>query len=257
MAATAAGARLTEAHRAEQAQVQDGFLAEFLAIWTLLNQDDPEQSGDAWVRAVMSLMRQFRRRSVELADEYYRAFRLAELSSDDHWDPPAALDDVAELDAAAKRSLELMGPLNVANRRRRLQPADRISANVLVQASGSAARHVANGGRAVVLRDVAQDEKALGWARVTRDNPCAFCAMLASRGPVYKTRQQAGFQPHDHCRCYPEPVFTRDAPWPGRGREFQELWYSATSGYSGRDAINAFRRAHERGLREVRRADAA
>lgn len=30
------------------------------------------------------------------------------------------------------------------------------------------------------------------WRRVTDGNPCAFCAMLAGRGPVYLTRESAG-----------------------------------------------------------------
>ena len=30
------------------------------------------------------------------------------------------------------------------------------------------------------------------WRRVTDGNPCAFCAMLAARGPVYLTRESAG-----------------------------------------------------------------
>lgn len=49
-------------------------------------------------------------------------------------------------------------------------------------------------------RETAKTGPVLGYARVLAGEVnCAFCAMLASRGAVYKTEQTAGFEAHDNC----------------------------------------------------------
>ena len=160
--------------------------------------------------------------------------------------------DWTEFDKAVETSLLVTGPSEVKRRAAKHEPEEMAMRSALVTASGSAVRHVLNGGRETLLTLVEADETALGWARVTDGDPCAFCAMLASRGPVYKSAATAGFKPHDNCACVPEAVFARTADWPGDAREYQKLWYSATRGYSGKDAVNAFRRAYERQQRESR-----
>lgn len=60
--------------------------------------------------------------------------------------------------------------------------------------------------------------KAFAWARVVhpgKHGPCGFCAMLAGRGPVYKTQGTAAFAYHYNDRCTVVPVFTSRA-WPGK-----------------------------------------
>jgi hypothetical protein len=42
-------------------------------------------------------------------------------------------------------------------------------------------------------------------------------------------------------------VYSDQTEWPGRGKEFQQLWNDHIQGrYSGKDAINAYRRLIER-----------
>lgn len=60
--------------------------------------------------------------------------------------------------------------------------------------------------------------KAFAWARVVhpgKHGPCGFCAMLAGRGPVYKTQGTAAFAYHYGDRCTVVPVFT-SRTWPGK-----------------------------------------
>jgi hypothetical protein len=118
------------------------------------------------------------------------------------------------------------------------------------QAESIAAEHVMADGRETVEDAVKNDGAALGWARVpSGDETCAFCTMLVSRGPVYKTRKTAslgretGEPYHPNCDCVPVPVFDRD-DWPGRDAyiEAQRLWYETTGGRSGTAALNALRR---------------
>lgn len=64
------------------------------------------------------------------------------------------------------------------------------SAAALSLIGGGLQRIVADMARSTILTSVSQDSAAIGWARHASANACAFCAMLATRGAVYKT--QAG-----------------------------------------------------------------
>ena len=289
MASTAAATRLTEQHRQAQVANQRSFLSQFLALWPLLNVTDLDRYTPGWLNAVLRLIDVFRQDSADIAEDYYRRFReieapesapdmpelvfegvrdfptqriLRQVARGDRNVTPVDLDrvliDWAQDRVAARNSLIVTGPVNIKSKVKRATPPEQAARSALVEASGAASRHVLNGGRKTLLTVVQNDNVALGWARVTDGDPCAFCAMLASRGPAYKSRQQASFQPHDHCACSVEPVFSREAAWPGRGREFQQLWNDNIRGqYSGKDAIRAFRRLYEQQQRELREAEAA
>lgn len=112
-----------------------------------------------------------------------------------------------------------------------------------------------------------------GWARVpTGSETCGWCLMLCSRGAAYRTGKTVGlnievreffeyeragsFDPqehmhqwHDGCDCKIVPVFDLE-DWDGKDRAdaLYRMWSDTTSGYSGNDAINAFRRAVNAGV---------
>ena len=77
-----------------------------------------------------------------------------------------------------------------------------------------------NQSRTAIIDAVRADSEAKGWARVTEPGACYFCAMLATRGAVYKTRETASFEAHRRyengtggdCRCHAEPVFNAYEP---------------------------------------------
>ena len=50
------------------------------------------------------------------------------------------------------------------------------------------------------------------WRRVSDGNPCGFCAMLVSRGPVYTSASTAGQgrKYHGRCGCTVEPIDSPD-----------------------------------------------
>lgn len=131
-----------------------------------------------------------------------------------------------------------------------LLDTDPVPRATVVQAATAVARHVEMAGRETLIFSVESDRAALGWARVLtgREN-CAFCAMLASRGPVYTSESSAlvradGRRFHDGCDCLVVAVFDRSS-WPGKAqadRLFQ-FWQDSTRGQSGGDAVNAFRSA--------------
>jgi hypothetical protein len=105
--------------------------------------------------------------------------------------------------------------------------------------SGASARLALEGGRETITGTVRTDGLVTGWIRVPSGSACAFCAMIASRGPVFK-EETVGFQAHDHCACVPEPYHDGSA-WPAVNEQFRDQWNEVTAGKGGRDALNAFR----------------
>ena len=128
------------------------------------------------------------------------------------------------------------------------------------EVTGAVSRHVEMAARDVVVASVHKDKDAIGFARVLAgEENCAFCLMLASRGPVYGSRYLAGDPDirefHDDCDCLVVAVFDR-SNWLGRDR-----WKEAKSIYDqyGRgedDPLNAIRRHLDGQKREADQADA-
>lgn len=256
MAATATGTRLTEQHRRDQLTIRTGFLRQLLRLWPLLNPRRLEDTAPAWLDLVLPLMVEEHQRSATRSLTYYEEIRTAEL--DEPAPRRARLVDLDALDTdAARSSLIVTGPANIKSKTGKGMDPDEAAKDALVAVSGAASRHVLNGGRQALVAAGDRDEGALAFARVTDAKPCWWCAMMTSRGPVYRNRESAGrsandrfvgdglYKFHDHCGCTVEPVFTEDAEWPGHGRTFEDLWARSTRGKSGQAARNAFRRAIE------------
>lgn len=117
-------------------------------------------------------------------------------------------------------------------------------------AAGRVDRYGINAGRDVINFAIQQDRKVKLVARGLGPNPCSFCAMLASRGFVYKDKSAAGTPDgddtikkyHDNCHCYPIVRWVDASQLPAANQWLQDQWATVTSGYSGLDARNAWRR---------------
>lgn len=238
MATTEVGAALTRQHRAAQLALRARTLRLFLPMWAVLDTSRLQRTWPAVEEAGLALIAQQRPFSGALAAAYYQGFRLAEGESEPTDVRVAPLDD--EVLARARTSLRVTGLATI--QRLEQQNIPNALSTSLVRVSGALSRHVLDGGRETIFDAISRDRRAMGWARVTAGRPCYFCAMLASRGPVY-SRERGNFRAHDHCACHLEPVFRTTTDWPGRGREFRDLYESVTRGEP--DPINAFRRAYE------------
>lgn len=127
--------------------------------------------------------------------------------------------------------------------------------------AGEVQRLGAKAGRDTQERAINRDGKVKAVARQTGPNPCAFCAMLASRGFVYKSEASAtskttlyekkngrlGFtldKYHDNCGCtaITRWVASRQSDLPELNQFFDAQWPIVTKGYKGVDALNAWRR---------------
>jgi hypothetical protein len=120
-----------------------------------------------------------------------------------------------------------------------------------VTVTGTATRLALEGGRDVVENSVREDDDALGWARVGDGDPCGWCAMLISRGAVFKSAVTAGSAAHggelyhDHDGCQVVPIFDRDSPLLARADELYAQWRRVTAGHSGEAARKVWRRYWE------------
>lgn len=244
MAATAEASRLTEAHRLAQARLGAQVVAQVRAAWPLLDPQDFDRSIRQWLRVVLPTVAANRRTSATLAANYLNTFRTLETGKLTAVSP--ALADAID-PKAVTTSMTVTGPASI---RAGLARGGRFAQVMEIAEAASARaamRHVLNGGRETIEATVRADRTALGYARATSGKPCHFCAMLASRGPVYRSEESAGFQAHDGCSCSLEPVYRRDADWPAGARRYQELWQETTRGLSGDEARNAFRQALKAG----------
>jgi len=77
--------------------------------------------------------------------------------------------------------------------------------------SGSTQRLIAGGARNTIEASSRADRVRVGYQRMPAPGCCAFCGMLASRGPIYRSEETASSiytRYHDHCRCIAVPVFS-------------------------------------------------
>lgn len=235
MASTAAAAQLTERHRLAQLRLGIIGSQRTIAAWPLIDPANIDETFARWVRVVIPLTQAQREASVRLAERYYQTFRNLEIPAAERFIPPP----VAPLDVdALTGALVVTGPASVKNNVARGMDIGRASGLARTETARAAMRYSLDGGRTLLTGAVGADRRALGWARVASGRACAFCSMLASRGPVF-SEATVGFEAHRGCGCSAEPVFREDTAWPAGSRGYQQMW--SESGASGPDALNTFR----------------
>lgn len=177
--------------------------------------------------------------------------------------------------AEAQDVLDQLGPLNLDRKTGVLDhsaPAVQVDAQRREAHAQAGARQAAaaeriamNGARSTVWANADRDRRALGYIRVsTTGTPCGWCAMLISRGAVYKSKRGAeysdGDKYHDNCHCIAEPVWTAEQAGSDRyalNRTYAQQWPQVTRGLSGKAAVSAWRRFIRQQQATADRAEAA
>lgn len=224
-----------------------------------------------WISILASIypsVERARKESAELARRFYDDQRQ------EHW-PSRDRHDTYLANYKFEWFVEAMQPAKA----KMLQPGAGESA--VSEATLRAVKEVENGGRRTLIQAVETERYAVGWARVaTGRETCGFCMMLVSRGAVFTSAEDAGLDLDDTsaiqllkkvdagdedaqaeldelmnrwhigCDCKVVPVFDRKN-WPGREEYLRAkaLWkeFVKDKGYTGQEAVNAFRRAVESG----------
>lgn len=168
----------------------------------------------------------------------------------------SAVSDVVERSRKPRVRVTYLDQVSRAERKPRVRVTSDLGARL--------ARHAYQAGRDVVVDTADSMGEGVGWARVlTGAENCAWCVMLASRGPVYRSERAAltasgrrgtraaGEKFHDFCDC--ETVLVhKGRDWEGHKQFelYEDLWSEATRGYSGNAALNALRRQLDRAQRD-------
>lgn len=221
----------SSAQQAAQAGLASLVLQDLEAAWPHLDPRNMKGTLPDYTTIVYSLTRKYGPISGALAGRFYQAVRRA-----------AGLPSGRVLVADPPPLQQVQTAVQWATTDLWADPAAADAARVKVD--GAVAKLVQDVGRFTITDTVQADPKARAWARVTEPNPCAFCALLATRGAVYK-EHTVGFKAHDHCRCHPEPVFGAYEP-SAQVRQWQADYAKATRGVSGsRNQRIAWRQAFE------------
>lgn len=241
MAATVEARRLTEAHRQTQARLASTIVRQLTAVFPLLDPTDIDATVERWLSAAIPIVKVGRTTSARLAASYVTTFRALELGIDADAFLPALADALPDEQIAT--SLIVTGPAALKAGTARARPLRSLLDTARTATASAGMRHALNGGRDTVIGSTNNDARALGWARSTGGGKvCAFCAMLAGRGPVYG-EDTVGFQAHDHCTCTAEPVYRHDAAWPAGSERYAELWQEAA--LADGDSLQNFRQLIE------------
>jgi len=265
MAVTAQAAALTEAERL--AQARNGALVAYVVAQLWLRSIDPDDiDGSSFdlINRLLPMIKQRRELSQQLARTYYTNFRAAEVKGGDGFALPAPTEFLTD---AVQTSLRVTGPIALKKRIAALPLTDLTTPAVqkalikqaiddtAIDISGAATRHVMNGGRDEIQSALDEDREALGYIRVTDGDPCYFCAMLASRGPVYDGESfdqsdprfigKGSHKVHDHCGCGVEPVYSRKTKWPGKAKAAETAWIDLSNELGRVPTINDFRKRWE------------
>jgi len=262
-AQVAAATRLTTGYKAQQNR-EAAKIAALIALYyqRRVNVDDPT-SVERWLDLMIPrLIRRSDAGATESA-QFFQALRRIELAAGDFTATPS----LGTIDEGVRKSLIAIGPgdyLNKAADIRRLDVDPQQKQAMLTEAkqvttakiAGAVLRHAQAGGRQTIFDNAARDETALGWVRVTKADPCFFCAMLASRGLSYRPFKEDSFdlsnqrfsgdgdaKVHDNCGCSLKPVYADNDPMVERTKKFADMW--TMWGAGGGDAAARFRRGYE------------
>lgn len=206
MALTSLGNELTRAHQQEQVLLAARTAGEADVLWSELNPQDPYP----WALAQALLLSDGKERSARLSQAYLAEFTAAEIGEPVQVAQPEPNMDrlIGVAIGAGANAVTNLTDVGVDEALALDQVRDRFDEIVAAETQRTY--------REMIADTAGRQQKA--WRRVTDGDPCAFCAMLASRGPVYTettslTRGFDGLRYHKGCGCTAEPWYGRWEEW--------------------------------------------
>lgn len=236
---------LAAAGRATQLAIRAQLLRDVTRLWPMLDRKRLDETWPGWLRAMSLLVRNYHGQSAVAASAAYRTARERATQSP----APRSLIRLAPEPSQdwLDKAFGYSGPGTFQR--------DIARPNTALETTlGASTRIVLDGGRATTIDTVRHDPVALGWYRVTDEDPCAFCALLASRpamkhedgsfrkGSLYHSEETASFKAHDHCACAAAPLFSQNQQLPDVSQQAADVYQNRGEG----DALNAFRRDWEK-----------
>lgn len=183
--------------RSTNADITSLALRDLRSFWSSLDLGRPEAARNQLLRFTPQLVAKYGEIAATVAADWYDDLRF---EADVPGRFAAEMADVASSERVAARARYAAGHLFTENPEATLALLD-----------GAVQKYVLEPSRNTIVRSVARDPKATGWARHTRADGCDFCRFLAQRGAVYK-EATARFASHDDCNCTSAPSWDPDAP---------------------------------------------
>lgn len=253
-------------HVERQERIAASVAAGLAVLWPIINFGDLDGSTPAWLHATTLQIKQGWDESADAAFEYVQQALFA---NEPDATPPvrSAVSFPAQ---EIQTAMRVRGPIEVKRQVKRAVPeSDAMKAGKTASQAVGATK-ATDGGRAEVLEFVRREApkrlragKPIGYARKTDNNPCSFCAILASQGAVFyketafaessskirevkwssnrdkgARRAFIGDGPakvHDNCQCTMRPVFSEKDKWDERAKFFLEQWKKHGVGGVGAD----------------------
>lgn len=224
-------ATLTEAqqHRSAVDDIATLAVAELVASWASLPADPEELRGEL-ADLLAELVADFSQMTAALAADFYEDLRAQSIPG---FFTALPASPVPEEQIRSSAEWAASGAYLDVDK-------------ALRDAATVADRLVAQANRNTIDLNVGRDPAEPRYARYASANACAFCALNALRGPVYRSEDAAAGKYHDHCRCIAVPSWSRDdyeeAPYVA---DWREAFHSATaSGARDTKAVLAHMRAN-------------
>lgn len=257
---------LTQAYKTAQNR-EAAKIAALVSLYYLNRVDVTNpQAVDAWLALMIPRIISASDFGARLAATYYDRVRGLEVPKAS---PFSSVPSVGVVDPGVRKSLMAVGPGDYMNKLKVIQTTEGLSPSqqraAIAEAkqvtskklAAATLRHTQAGSRQTIFDNSAEDRVALGWVRVTKEKPCAFCAMLASRGLQYRSFKEGAFDSsnsrftgdgdakvHDNCGCCLKPVYTKDDHFVQQTKTFADMWTEWGAG-GGPDAALRFRRGYD------------
>lgn len=191
------------AYRKAQRDVVALAYDELLAFWRTLDTSDAIATVRALEAFMPELIQAYGEVGAAIAADFYDDLR--DRSPRIRTAYRAVMGDAVRVEAVRASTRWAVGPLFGKGA---VRTPEQALANV-VQVSN---RFILGSGRETIMTNVARDPARARYARVpTGSSTCPFCLMLASRGAVYTSGDDAGHKYHGHCDCVPTPMWDGDA----------------------------------------------
>lgn len=282
-------AYLAQRHARDQEEIAAQLAVALFPLWTMVKFQDLSGSMPAWLASVLPRIKTAYTQSQRVSAIFAQNVRFASLPletplpisvpdverphglSVGAFDMPdlgtEKLFSVSDAFDTERVSTSLIIQADYNTKKQMPGPEQELMDNALVRSSGTAVKEVVNGSRGVINNINLRDKRTIGYARVTDSDPCAFCALLASRGAVYTSESflqaDQNFTPnpngaknlpegfsdvakvHDNCRCTLRPVYAKSQAMDAAAKYYRDAWddiYNSNSRLSNKKQINEFRK---------------
>ena len=201
------GKRLTERHLVAQAQIGDQAAERVGKAWDLIDVDDLDGTFNRFAAEATKVAIGGFAESERVAARYLPQFGDAEGVPNLTVPPPRGLDTDQFL-----HDLLMYGPVSVKKKIGEGWAPFLARQETVGRLLEMVSNTVQMGGRNLIIGASKYRGKSGRWRRVASGpKPCAFCGMLAGRGPVYR-EETVTFEAHPGCHCGAELVLSEWEP---------------------------------------------